>query len=386
MSTEERMELLGPFCRHFPELGFRGREDLQRWLDYELGNWRVLDAFVPLRWGLEVRALAPPTIYHVLAGNLPVSGWHSLLGGLLLGSRNYAKVPRGSKDSFARFLSLLPSLLQAELILTESLDWKAFEEAQAILAFGREETLELLRKRVRPNQKFLAYGPRVSLAWIDRTEDLPESLLDQVAYDFCLYNQMGCLSPQSLLVLPQAGLREFCDKLAEALTRVSARLPSPALDPEAARRIRQARLVAQAMGWPLWTPGQELGWTLILRRTKEFYPSCGHCVVYVDVVTREGLRRWLRPAAGKLSTIASLEPLDAELETIFLEHGAWRFCPLGKSQHPLPWGHHDGRPRLSDLVYWINREWVSPGYSLSVSSDRSSHHSRRREPSATTRR
>ena len=41
------------------------------------------------------------------------------------------------------------------------------------------------------------------------------------------------------------------------------------------------------------------------------------------------------------------------------EAGATRLCPLGRAQTPAPGWRHDGRPRLADLVRWV--DWESGG-------------------------
>lgn len=356
MTTAERIELLGPFCRQFPELGLRGRRDLQYWLSFELGNWQALDQWVPLGKGLEAKALSPRTIYHVLAGNLAISGWQSLLGGLLLGSLNRAKIPRAQEEAFQRFFSLLPSRLQPFLAFDRELDWQALRSAEAVIAFGTQETIQKVRENLEPAQTFVAYGPRASLIWLGKVHDLPEELIDRCAYDIALYGQLGCLSPQSILVLPQSHLTAFCHRLAEALRRWSTKLPCPPPDPVATRQIQEARTIAHAMGWPVWTPGESLQWTVILRSSREFSPSFGYRLIYVDVVPLESLEDWLRPLAGSLSTVASPSPLDPGLQTLFVQYGAWRFCAVGKSQCPFPWAYHDGRPRLAGLVRWILQE------------------------------
>jgi hypothetical protein len=47
-----------------------------------------------------------------------------------------------------------------------------------------------------------------------------------------------------------------------------------------------------------------------------------------------------------------------EIAALLGAAGVTRLCPLGRTQHPSPGWHHDGRPRLADLVRWV--DWEGP--------------------------
>ena len=116
MRTHKRAEAIAEAAAEFSDLlGPTGAEDLMGWVAAELGHPGALDTFVP-QGGAKARALAPGTILHVVSGNTPHAALQSLIGGLLLGSRNLVKLPRGGLAAVEQFLRALPGDLRALLV------------------------------------------------------------------------------------------------------------------------------------------------------------------------------------------------------------------------------------------------------------------------------
>ena len=59
----------------------------------------------------------------------------------------------------------------------------------------------------------------------------------------------------------------------------------------------------------------------------------------------------LGPEAAYLSTIA-IHPFDLDVATGLSDLPAHRICPLGQSQQPSLFWHHDGFAPLASLVKW----------------------------------
>ena len=100
MSTAHRAESIACAAESFhPLLGPTSARDLLAWVAAELGDASALD-----RWfthgGARTKALAPSVILHVVSGNTPHAALQSLIGGLLLGSRNLVKLPGSGLDAF----------------------------------------------------------------------------------------------------------------------------------------------------------------------------------------------------------------------------------------------------------------------------------------------
>ncbi|MGD9896447.1 MAG: acyl-CoA reductase [Candidatus Methylacidiphilaceae bacterium] len=357
MTVRDRIDQLSSLCHLFPELAISGRECLSKLLTTALGSLDALESFVPYGDGWS-RAIAPRRIYHVLAGNLPVSGWRSLLEGLLLGSENFLQCPKTQKDAMVRFRSALPPILRKRTRILSSYTESAFASADAVVVFGRDETVRLFQSRCRKGQLFVGYGHRASLLWLGTVQHPTPILAQTIVRDLTTYDQLGCLSPQCVVLEAEALVVPLAEQLARALSERSRLHPTPR-GPEEAARIREARTIARALGWPVWDDGDKLQWTLVVRDIPQFQPTCGHQVLYLDKVPRKRLENWLTPLQGQLSAIGVAARPPASIQKLFWRLGASRFCPLGMMQTPHPFWHHDGRTPLTDLIRWV--DWEGPG-------------------------
>jgi len=355
MTTRQRLDLL---TRAYPLLF--PRAGLERLLREQLGSIDALDQWIS-REGTRGRARAPALIYHVCAGNLAVSAWTSLAHGLLLGARNSVKLPGEREDSRARgeilkFIRGLPAPLRRLIKTQDTLDAALLAEAEVIVAFGSDATMESLRARTRWNQKFIGHGHALSLLWIEEPNRLTPRLARACATDVLTYDQLGCLSPQAIYVPNGTKMDLLGTKLAAALEiEWRAIQPKPRRPLAVAARISEARDLAFARGQRVWLPPTEhLGWTVIDDGAPDFHPSPLHGTIFLRQAARARLPQALAPVKGRISTVGFAGKASPEMEDLFLSLGASRFCPAARMQFPpLTW-HHDGRPTLADLVTWID--------------------------------
>jgi hypothetical protein len=352
LSTRQRIALLGPVVRRFPELGAGGTVALRQWVELELGSVDALDKWT--RRGKDkdsTRARAPRSIYHLCPGNVAVAAWQSLLVGLVLGAENRVKLSSDRRQAaeVRRFAAALPAPLRKLVSFTGTFRPAELQAAEAVIATGRDETVAEIRRHLRPGQTFLAYGHRVSLLWLGKVTGRETALVRACARDLARYDQLGCLSPQAVYLAPGSDRETYCAALSEALAKEAA-APLP---PEAAAAIRQARQLAAAAGARAWTGPRH---TVIADPDPAFVETCGWRVVPVRIASRETLGKVLAPLRGILSTVGLRTPFARADEALFWDLGAERLCPAGQCQEPPLWRHHDGRPRLSDLVKWVDRE------------------------------
>ncbi|MFM8656614.1 MAG: acyl-CoA reductase, partial [Chthoniobacterales bacterium] len=95
MNTPDRVIAIAKAAEPFRTLlGSTTADDLLAWLRAELGNSEALDRWVD-HGEAKTKAITPEIILHVVSGNTPHAALQSLIGGLLLGSRNLVKLPRG---------------------------------------------------------------------------------------------------------------------------------------------------------------------------------------------------------------------------------------------------------------------------------------------------
>jgi hypothetical protein len=357
MTSRQRIDLLArAYPRLFP------RAELLRLVRAQLGQVNALDGWIT-REGTRVRARAPKVIYHVCAGNLAISAWTSIAHGLLLGAHNIVKLPGERDDSAARreildFIRGLPVPLRQLVETARTFDSATLRRADAVIAFGSDETMSSLRAQTHPDQKFIAHGHAVSLLYLTYPNRLTMAQARACAIDVLTYDQLGCLSPQAIYVPAGTDFDALGYKLAHALEFEWRKIVlKPGRPIGVAARIGEARDVAHALGHRVWLPpAKHLGWTIIHDPDSTFQPSPLHGVIFLREAGAAQLPTALASVTGRISTVGTVGQLNSRLESVFLSLGVSRFCPAGRMQFPpLTW-HHDGGSSLGDLVTWVDDE------------------------------
>jgi hypothetical protein len=246
-----------------------------------------------------------------------------------------------------------------------SLEEMAFSRADVVIASGSDRSLTAIRPQVRG--KFIGYGHKISFSVITK-EALHNAheLARQAAYDIVLYDQQGCLSPQ--LIYVEAGgkisPREFTGLLAEALAEWEHTLPRGNISQEASVTIRQVRDQAewQALAGKdvaLHTSPNGTAWTAIYDADPTFAPSPLYRTIRVKpLVSLMKIHELLTPWRPHLEAVGVADDATChdQLAELLGQVGASRICPIGAMQTPpLSW-RHGGRPRIADLVRWVEVE------------------------------
>jgi hypothetical protein len=348
-------------------------ERLVRLLQDELGNWDALDTFVSIN-GRQHKAYGPTLTTHVLAGNLPGAGLDSVIFSLLVKSATLVKASSAAPrlpTLFAETLAQVdPRLGTCLAVVTwpggnTPLEEVAFGRADAVVASGSDKSLAAIRPKVKGT--FIGYGQKVSFALITK-EALNDTrrLAHKAAYDIALFDQQGCLSPQ-LIYVEEGGVvapHTFAAVLAEALAEWEQALPRGAVPQEASVAIRRTRDEAewQALAGKdvaLYASPNGTAWTVVLDPDPTFTPSPLYRTIRVKPFSSstqlyELLTPW-RPyleAAG----LATYATRNTQLVEVLAQAGVSRICPIGTMQTPpLSW-RHGGRPRIADLVRWVEIE------------------------------
>ncbi len=350
-------------------------ESLGELLDRELGNRRVLDEFC-LRGRVQTRAIAPRQLVHFLAGNVPMPGIVSICCGLLLRTANLVKV--SSRDPV--FPSLfIESVREVDGELADCVataDWSrgelaltqaALEDADAVIAYGDDQTISALRQLASLGARFLGYGHKLSFGVVAKeamTEENLPHLAQAAAFDASVYDQLGCLSPHVYYVEErgQLGPRKFAAALADAMAAYQARIPHGQLSVEEAAQVAKFRSgyefrAASDKRFVVWTSPESNDWTVIYDDSPSFIPSCLNRTIFVKPT--DGYKRVLdaiQKIASSVSTVG-VSPINERalgFASDLAKMGVHRVCPIGQMQRPpLSW-HHDGRPNLADLVSWTD--------------------------------
>jgi hypothetical protein len=361
-------------------------------IEEELGDRQALDTFVPRsHFPTRCRAFGPRLAVVTCAGNVPVASLPSIVHCLLLKSACLVRVSRSEP--------LLPSLFAQSLARTApwmagslaAVWWPAaesaagtgeregtrdgaveevlFDRAEAWIGYGSERTVESLRRQLPGYIRFQAHGHRIGFGVVTREQLTPHSLeraAAAAARDITTFDQQGCVSPRVFFVEEgSTGVsREFARALAERLEALRVSLPPRPLQPDEAAEVHQqrARLEMRSLaGEPVMLLQSAAGtaWTVILDPAADLTSAgVGRTTVIRPLARTEELPALLAPYRRYLQAAGVSAPEERwpQLAAMLGEAGVTRLAPLGQTQEPDAGWHHDGRPRLADLVRWVDWE------------------------------
>lgn len=355
---------------------------LERLLAAELGDPRVLDAFVPAAAGAgarrRVRAFGPELAFHVFAGNVPGVAVTALVRALLVKAAVAGKLASGEPllpVLFARALTEVDPALGACIALAywpggeHALEAVSFEAADAIVVYGGERAVDDVRRRAPVERRVVVYGPRLSCGIVGR-EALATASAGAVAAEVALavatFDQQGCVSPHVVYVERGGDVAPaaFAETLAGALAGVERDLPRGRLSAAEAAAIHDARASAEFRSLAgeavALHASRDTAYTVIYEEDPGFAVSCLNRVVRVKRVERaEDVAGLVAPYARYLQTIgvagiggARLDALAARLARA----GACRVAPFSAMPWPPPEWHHDGGEPLRSLLRWMDLE------------------------------
>jgi hypothetical protein len=190
----------------------------------------------------------PELVFLVTAGNIPGVAIHPVIQLSLLGIPTLVK--NASAEPF-----LLPAIFNSlachdpeVAARTAALTWSRQDSAitETVLAlkpqlviFGDDGTIAHFAEK---NTGLADFGDRFSLAIVSQ-EAVDSQLLQNLAYDLCMFEQQGCLSPQAILLLTSEWdkVENFCTQLAEEIKKMTERLPLGRRTPAQQAAIQQWR-------------------------------------------------------------------------------------------------------------------------------------------------
>ena len=285
--------------------------------------------------------------------------------GMLVKSANSGKVAskdRGFLDIYLESLSKEdPRLARTNFLLSDKISAiRTAALSGVVIAYGEDENLREIQKRLPAGIPFIAYGHRASFGLYTR-ETLRPSLAKKAAKDASSVDQRGCLSPVTLFVEKKGkeSAMRFTERLAEELKKHSSG-DEKFLDLRSAaehRRLRQRYLLKKVKG----TPGRsfEAGrWTVVYDESIRLEASSGQTLfvkgfddlrkVYSALAT---MRTYLQSAALEAPLLRR-----AEIAMTLAGLGINRVCRAGRMQCPPATWHHDGRTNFASWLRWTDLE------------------------------
>ena len=315
--------------------------------------------------------------FHVASGSVPGVGATSLLRSLLVKTPLLLKPGRGDRvlpELLARAIAESDAELGAAVVVRYwkggdggALEAAALAEADRVVVYGANETVDQLRQRVRRGVPVVGYPHRVSVGIVaaDVLARRGEELAEDAAWAAAIFDQRGCVSPHVIWVEGEADRAvEWASELARASARLADRLPPGPLGPGEASRIQQRRgslELRAAMapeGGRVWR-GDDLAWTVAVDPDPEFPPSClGRTLVVSPTGSLQTLAARLGQHRELLQSVA-LEVEGSrrmELAEVLARHGVTRMTTFRRQPWPPAWWKHDGRGPLEVLVRRVSFE------------------------------
>jgi hypothetical protein len=354
MNTAERASALARAAQNFPLLGAVTEEDLIDVVRLELGHAEILDGFRPYA-GAFSRAMPNDPILHVVSGNTPHAGLQSLIRGLLLGARNFVKLPSGGMHEVEEFVKSLPPWFEDRVATNTELSEAWLRESKAWVVFGSDKTISHFQQRLLPGVVFDPHPHRISLGII--FDDAQGDSSPLAAADIARFNQKGCLSPHDIYVAGNA--KGFAARLAKELAREEQENPRGVITPLEAAEIADIRAnyrfrSANDPRVALWESENSTAWTVIYEEDPWFAGSCLNRVAFVKPLPSD-LRGALGPALLWVAAVGiwPATPENAERAAALQPS---RICPLGEMQSPPFAWHQEGRQTLAPLARWVDFE------------------------------
>jgi hypothetical protein len=363
----------------FGELTSRNFESL---LEQDLGREERLDELVfseaEHRGRRSSVATAPEFLVQVSTGREPSGILRQMVLGLLVRSAQFIRcapeallLPR----LFAHSLYEAEPKLGACLELAawegqaERLEASLLEAADCLVVEGGEELQRGLRQRLSAKVRMVAYGERVSFAFVSSRalhSSEAAAVVANAAADVTAWDQLGSLAPHVIYVEDGGAMRPelFAEALAAELARREqfeprGKVPAAAASAIAARRAIYEVRAAHSPETRHWCSPGSTAWTVVYEADARFQLSCQHRFVYVKGV--RNLEEALQSADGvreRVSTVGLAAGADKAkpLALALARWGAERVCPLGQMQQPPLGWRRQGRPALSDLLRWTDFE------------------------------
>lgn len=381
--AEHLLPIVTGYDRETVRLGLTGylktfrKPQLLRFLAEDFANPAMLDGFQPTPKGGYLRAHGPELLLHVWAGNVPALSLWSLICGLLVKAGNVGKLASAEPLTAGWFAGLLAEI-DPEIGECLAISWWKggdaaaepvfLQEADAVMAYGGNETLARLRAKLPITTRFLPHGHKIGFSVIARealdSRKAP-ALARLAAHDVARYEQQGCYSPQMLFV--ERGGRvspaEFSRYVAQELSAIASRHPRRALSPgeaasiaawRAAQESRAMEGAAELLGDPADA------WSIVHVETPEALSPTGlnRTLKLVALESLDEVPALVAPCRSFLQTAGIAAPPERlfQLSEQLGEIGVSRIAPLGRMTAPEAGWHHDGRFSLLDLVTFTEIE------------------------------
>jgi hypothetical protein len=351
---------------------------LHRFVAEDFANPKMLDEFQPVAKGGAARAFGPELLVHSWAGNVPGLPLWSLVCGLLVKAGNIGKLP-SAEPLFAGLFAQLVAEVHPPLADCLAVVWwkggdegpaaALYAQADTVLAYGGNESLEQVRRQLPVTTRFLPYGHKLGFGMIGRAAlnvQRAPATARLAAHDVVRYDQQGCYSPHVFYVERggKVAPRDFAQYLASELANLEKRFPRRMLGLEDAAAVADWRQSSEFRS--LSTEGGDLigdagaPWAVAYAHAPQaLAPTAANRGIQVVAVdSLDDVVALVEPHRGFLQTAGlAVEPAELfRLAELLGQAGVTRIAPIGSMTAPEAGWHHDGRFNLLDLVRIVEIE------------------------------
>lgn len=282
----------------------------------------------------EFASRLPGSLHHIWPA-LPGAGVTPVLYATVGGIEDQRIRASSRATHFARYFSDLTGVRLDD----------AWENADAVIVSGSDETVAEVKRRARGN--VVAYGHRVSYGVVE--EGAGDPVIDGFAQDAVLWHQRGCFSLRGIVFVgsPERA-RTFREELAGAIAKYEHLWgEADGLSEAELAAIHQGRGVAEFRGR---TSFARIGWVEEIDAPMPRSHPAPHAVYLGRVDSFDAVYEALENLNGSLQGVAhSVRDAD-RLETLLEPLGPTRFCEPGTLQVPPASWPHDGLPNFTSLL------------------------------------
>ncbi|WP_080846020.1 acyl-CoA reductase [Cytobacillus gottheilii] len=366
--------------------GFR-KHELQRFLAADLGNPLLLDDFQPVVKGGYAKAVGPSVIGHIWAGNVPGLPLWSFISSLLVKSGSVGKTATDEPFFAGLFAGIIAQIEPRLKNCFAIVAWKGGDEeretpflegCETIIAYGNNESLFSIKKRVPVSTKWIAHGHKISFSIVGKESLHMQKALETshlASLDIARYDQQGCYSPQCIFVQKGGAIEpnEFAKYLAHELSALEVRFPRKTLSIEEAavflewQHKNEMALLNDSDKEVL--SSHEGKWTVIYEgEGAAFQPTVLNRSISIIAFERiEEVLEAIRPYKKWLQSVG----MSTYPEQVFqwseqlVQYGVTRISAVGKMTSPEAGWHQDGGFSLLDLIKMTDIEastieWAEP--------------------------
>lgn len=329
-------------------------------VEAELGDNRILDTWVRNKVA-RVRAFPRGRAFHVLVGNVPLTGIYSVFRSILTKNQTIVKLPSRDIVSTLYFMralieannddqpykKLLNSSLSAFYLNRNSEELRnVIESSDLVCAWGQGKSLKSIKEKIPHSIPYLEFGPKRSFSVLFTEKcDLNKAAI-RIAHDLSIYDQEACLCPQRLFVIGDNS--KFLPLLKKWLDWQSKYLPRGDTIPDVESHIYRTKLEARYLNWPIME--NEPQWRIIV---SDPYMVNDHPLgrtLFIHLVKSE---RDILPFIDDETQAISIYPYDRNIDKLgdlFCAHGVSKLCETGMSMYPREGWTHDGMYPLNYFV------------------------------------